>query len=913
MLLSLGCFAPLAIGGDVVFSDSAFNLSNYFSTPIFTTAGDAVTVSQCASCGNPGSALQFVGILGGGSQFQAYAEVGEVNATFVYTPATQGAVQSISVSLDKDLTINPAGVQTDTVFPMIEQDGKYYLTKIVGLSFQGGSSGFVQFAQTGLVASDFVLYDFTTGTALTGNPNFAGDPMMFGLAEIFSKPGNGSGTGTAVYDNLTFDVVNGSTSPALSVAPAAVNFSVQGTQNTPLEQSIVVQNSGVGSFTFNASIAGGSAWLSISPTSGTVSPGMPVIVTVTATPGLSTGGYRDAVHFTTSISGPAGSVDVPVGFLVGNPGPIVSAAPTGVLFTMVQGEGLSAAQTVTIANTGTAGTTVAWNVIPASGPGIPNDNFLAFNGTTGASGQVQPGVVGTLRLSLNSNASTLAPGAYYELVEILAAGAQNSPQYVTAILNVLPSSTKALPVVTPAGLVFTGVAGQGIASQTLTVNASASSAQPQVVQLVSSAKGGLSWLQTIPAGGIASTGSPLMTMAEVNTTGLAAGVYSGTIDVFGIGPPILESVNVTLILTPGGSATPMRETGVRPQATISGCTPSALVLTETGIPNNFSVPADWPADLIVTMADDCGNLIDGASVAANFSNGDAPLALDDQGAGGQYIGTWQPSKLSNTVVILNGSGGALKPATAKLSGLVTQNQAPILAPNGILNNLNPLVGGALAPGTVAAAFGSGLTTSQIPVSPGVSPLPTEFQNTQLIVGGFVAPLYFLSNLQLNVEIPAELAALQQYPAVGVVNGALSLPVMVSVVPITPGVATNQDGTVIAQHSDFSLITPESPAHPGEAAIIYLVGMGATTPAVASGMAAPGLNIGDTLASATVQPVVQVGLQTAKILYAGLTPGGIGLYQIDFVVPSGVGAGNMSLTVSQGGVNANSATLPVATP
>ena len=90
-------------------------------------------------------------------------------------------------------------------------------------------------------------------------------------------------------------------------------------------------------------------------------------------------------------------------------------------------------------------------------------------------------------------------------------------------------------------------------------------------------------------------------------------------------------------------------------------------------------------------------------------------------------------------------------------------------------------------------------------------------------------------------------------------------------------------------------------------------MGATNPPVASEPVAPGLNPGDTLAQAVVQPVVQVNNQTAQILFAGLTPGAIGLYQIDFYVPSGTTAGNATLTVSQGGVNANSTTLPVVTP
>ena len=87
-------------------------------------------------------------------------------------------------------------------------------------------------------------------------------------------------------------------------------------------------------------------------------------------------------------------------------------------------------------------------------------------------------------------------------------------------------------------------------------------------------------------------------------------------------------------------------------------------------------------------------------------------------------------------------------------------------------------------------------------------------------------------------------------------------------------------------------------------------MGATNPVVASGNPAPGLNPGDSLASAVTQPVVKVGGQTAQLIYAGLTPGGIGLYQINLYVPSGAGTGSLSLSVTQGNASANAATLPV---
>ena len=244
---------------------------------------------------------------------------------------------------------------------------------------------------------------------------------------------------------------------------------------------------------------------------------------------------------------------------------------------------------------------------------------------------------------------------------------------------------------------------------------------------------------------------------SINTAGLAAGVYIGTVDLTGPGGSVLGSANVTLILVSGvaGALQLLRPEPARSQAVLGGCTPSALVLTETGIPNNFSVPAGWPSNLVATMTDNCGNAIPGGAVSANFSNGDPPLSFDGQGNSGQYVATWQPSgsAKSNLRIVLQGIAGSLAPAFSQLSGSVTSNQAPVLSQNGIVNGFTFLAGGALAPGTVAAAFGSGLTGSANGISPGVAPLPTEFQNTQLVIGGRLAPLYYLSDTQLNVQIP----------------------------------------------------------------------------------------------------------------------------------------------------------------
>jgi len=49
---------------------------------------------------------------------------------------------------------------------------------------------------------------------------------------------------------------------------------------------------------------------------------------------------------------------------------------------------------------------------------------------------------------------------------------------------------------------------------------------------------------------------------------------------------------------------------------------------------------------------------------------------------------------------------------------------------------------------------------------------------------------------------------------------------------------------------------------------------------------------------------------AKFIYAGLTPGLVGVYQINAEVPAGVTTGDVSITVTQNGFDSNTVTIPV---
>lgn len=94
---------------------------------------------------------------------------------------------------------------------------------------------------------------------------------------------------------------------------------------------------------------------------------------------------------------------------------------------------------------------------------------------------------------------------------------------------------------------------------------------------------------------------------------------------------------------------------------------------------------------------------------------------------------------------------------------------------------------------------------------------------------------------------------------------------------------------LVTHADGSLVARGTPAKGGEDVVAYAVGLGATSPAVATGNAATGatptaetfyLDFNFHPNALAAQPA-----QTTFVpLYAGLVPGYVGLYQVNFVVP-----------------------------
>ncbi len=208
----------------------------------------------------------------------------------------------------------------------------------------------------------------------------------------------------------------------------------------------------------------------------------------------------------------------------------------------------------------------------------------------------------------------------------------------------------------------------------------------------------------------------------------------------------------------------------------------------------------------------------------------------------------------------------------------------------------------VAPGGLISIFGADLST--VSASSAGSPLPTLLGDTCMTVNGTLVPLSFVSPGQINGQLPFSVAG-------GLATLALHTPSGVAttfqfpVQPAAPAIfllplfgGWPWDVPAVVRVKNGQMVTPSNPVHLDDWLEIYATGLGAVTPAVETGAAAPF----DPLAEAVATPEVRLGGVALPVGYAGLTPGSVGIYQINVKVPfKDVPTGmEIPLTITQGG-------------
>ena len=204
---------------------------------------------------------------------------------------------------------------------------------------------------------------------------------------------------------------------------------------------------------------------------------------------------------------------------------------------------------------------------------------------------------------------------------------------------------------------------------------------------------------------------------------------------------------------------------------------------------------------------------------------------------------------------------------------------------------------ALAPGSIVSIFGTAFAGGE---SFAVNlPLERSLDGTSVRIGGEDAPLYYVGPGQVNAQVPFTAKVGESVSIVVNAKGKLTAPQSYLIAPAQPGIF---NGAVLdfqnAPAQGGLAVTPSNPAQIGHDLIIYSNGLGLVDQTVATGAASSAAN--------ALLPVrVTIGGVEVPVAYAGLTPGFVGLYQVNVHLSSSVPTGDdIAVVLEQNGITSN---------
>ncbi|MBZ2185649.1 MAG: peptidylprolyl isomerase [Bryobacter sp.] len=193
--------------------------------------------------------------------------------------------------------------------------------------------------------------------------------------------------------------------------------------------------------------------------------------------------------------------------------------------------------------------------------------------------------------------------------------------------------------------------------------------------------------------------------------------------------------------------------------------------------------------------------------------------------------------------------------------------------------------------------------------------PTSLAGVSVTVGGQRAFVTFVSPTQVNVQVPATVSFAPSLPVVLTFRGQTSQAVSIAVRPNWGGLLAPAQFLVGGRQfvyatdavapanviipAGVSGLTPNA-ARPNQVLTLYGLGFGGVSPfsIPIAGQIAPA--DGNRLTTLSNPVTVRIGGIDARVLFQGLAPGFVGLYQFNIVVPPDVTAGDLPLEVLQGG-------------
>jgi uncharacterized protein (TIGR03437 family) len=171
------------------------------------------------------------------------------------------------------------------------------------------------------------------------------------------------------------------------------------------------------------------------------------------------------------------------------------------------------------------------------------------------------------------------------------------------------------------------------------------------------------------------------------------------------------------------------------------------------------------------------------------------------------------------------------------------------------------------------------------------------------VGGRTVPLTYVSPTQINFQLPYD-TPLGTASLTVTANGVTSAAATVIVAATAPGVLTYGDNWAVVQNQDYSVNGPSNPAKAGSYVTLYGTGAGAVSPAVPTGAAASASPL-----SYAANVTVSINGVPAVVSFAGLTPGNVGLLQVNLRIPA-LPSGAFPIQLTVGDVKSNAPSIAV---
>lgn len=221
----------------------------------------------------------------------------------------------------------------------------------------------------------------------------------------------------------------------------------------------------------------------------------------------------------------------------------------------------------------------------------------------------------------------------------------------------------------------------------------------------------------------------------------------------------------------------------------------------------------------------------------------------------------------------------------------TPDPGPAINAGGVVDAAS--YGAALAPGSLASVFGSGLGIASAgdPFDAVAGAFKQELSGTSVFVNGVPAALTYASPNQVSFQVPWETLTGTPLNVEVWSNGVLGNPASITVSSVAPA--------VFAANASVLISCSGSVAGAGTTCSLWANGLGATNPPQQDGVP----NDINAPASTVAQCRLFLGGVEATVTYCGTAPGLL-IYQINFVIPSGVtpATGDIPAVLTVGGLS-----------